>query len=140
MHRKYLICCTTLYKYLETNISNYSNYFDNYSNVVKAFRLSTAFSSIYSFLLYVNDCMPVYWTTCSWFVPTIWACAHRSSSPRVWLKRISSEQLREWATDIFNKQQIFYVISSIYNILTKKSDVIYFEWIVIWNWEKTPKY
>ena len=57
MHRKYLICCTTLYKYLETNISNYSNYFDNYSNVVKAFRLSTAFSSIYSFLLYVNDCM-----------------------------------------------------------------------------------
>ena len=101
MHRKYLICCTTLYKYLETNISNYSNYFDNYSNVVKAFRLSTAFSSIYGFLLYVNDCMPVYWTICSWFVPTIWACAHRSSSPRVWLKRISSEQLRRMSDRYF---------------------------------------
>ena len=39
MHRKYFMCCTTLCKYLETNISNYSNYFDNYSNEVEAFRL-----------------------------------------------------------------------------------------------------
>ena len=55
MHRKYFMCCTTSCKYLETNISNYSNYFDNYSNEVEAFRLPSAISSIYGFLLYMTD-------------------------------------------------------------------------------------